>query len=166
MLKGQEGQCDIIFIGYELYNEGFYHKDKQRKEFNYKRLSVYFCSVLLVFVTQLYFIHHIVIENSDNIRTITNVDHIENSGLDVYKMYTYTKDSKQIQSVLHNYKEQVDNDFELKYTDKTCDALSSGKTEESVIGLKKQLKRVGQMSGAMILALIFVIMIVTEGTYD
>lgn len=121
VLHGQTGPTDIIFIGYELYNEGFYHHDKARKHLNWRKLSVYFLSIIVVFMTQVYFIHHIVMDNAENIRNITNVDHIEDSDLEVHKMYIYTKDEARIPSVLHSYKEEEDEDFERKFNNKTCD---------------------------------------------
>ena len=125
MLQGQEGQCDIIFIGYELYKEGFYHKDKERSSIHWRRMAIYLLAIAIVFLTQIYFIHHIVIENAANIRTMTNVDNVEGSSLDVYKMYIYSKDHEKLPSILQSYKEEHDSDFEKKFTDKTCDARAA-----------------------------------------
>ena len=35
------------------------------------------------------------------------------------------------------FKENEDEDFEKKFTDSSCDAQSAGKTQVSVVGLKK-----------------------------
>ena len=60
---------------------------------------------------------------------MTNVDNIESSGLDLYKMYVYSKDQSKIPSVLTTYKEESDYDFEQKFANKTCDPHSAGETE-------------------------------------
>ena len=90
---------------------------------------MYILSVLIVFITQIYFIHHIVTENAGNIRNITDVDNIDSASIDVYKMFTYSKDKNKIPSVLHSFKEEYDGDFEMKHINKTCDPLSAGSTE-------------------------------------
>jgi len=98
---------------------------------------MYLFSVMLVFITQIYFIHHIVTENAGNIRTITDVDHIDDASIDVYKMITFSKDEKKIPSILHSFKEESDSDFQMKFSNKTCDPLSAASSEKAVIGLKR-----------------------------
>ena len=60
ILKGQAGQTDLIFIGYQLYTEGFYHNDENRKQLNHARMCTYLASIMVMFFTQIYFIQHIV----------------------------------------------------------------------------------------------------------
>jgi hypothetical protein len=58
--------------------------------------------------------------------TVFNVNKIDDSGLEaIYKMYVYTKDPEKIPGVLDYYKENVDDDFEAKYVDKSCDASAA-----------------------------------------
>ena len=70
--------------------------------------------------------------------TVFNADKIDDSGLEaVYKMYVYSKDPEKIPGILDYYKENVDDDFEQKFVDKSCDSTSAQTTEQAVIGLKK-----------------------------
>lgn len=128
-LKGQEGQNDLIFIGYHLFKEGYYHHDEERKYRNYSRMFVYFISVCVMFFTQIYFIQHIVKENESSMDTAFDVNNIDGNGPDIYKMYTYTKETDKIPGALDYYKENDDDLFEQKFADKTCDAKSAAETE-------------------------------------
>lgn len=112
VLKGQEGQNDLIFIGYQLYKDGFYHTDESKRQIHFRRMSLFLGSIALMFFTQIYFIQHMVKENESSMDTVHDVSKIEDSGLDIYKMYTYSKDPDKIPGALEFYKENDDDQFE------------------------------------------------------
>lgn len=129
VLKGQEGQNDLIFIGHELMKEGFFHTDQRRESLNYKRFGNFFCLAILMFSFQMYFIHQIILLNTQSLNTALNDDKIDEASTDIFKMFMYTKDQDKIPSVLNFFKENQDDDFDSKFTDKSCDSNAAAETE-------------------------------------
>ena len=72
-------------------------------------------------------------------------------------MFTYGEDSAMIPTVLEFYKENNNEHFDKKFSDKTCDKVSSSNTKETVIGLKRQQKSTSLPYMAMFMAIGFVI---------
>lgn len=135
-LLGQEAQKDLIFIGHELYQQGFFHSDRGRHSLHWGRFCNFFSLTSIMFFFQIYFIHHIIILNSQSINTAFNVSKIDDADTDIYKMFTYTTSKEKIPSVLHFFKENEDEAFDNKYGNKDCDAAAAT-DEQAVIGLKK-----------------------------
>lgn len=69
--------------------------------------------------------------------TVFDANNIDGNGPDIYKMYTYSKEPEKIPFALDFYKENDDDVFESKFTDKTCDANSAATTETAIVGMKK-----------------------------
>lgn len=56
MLRGQETQGDIIFLGYQLYKDNFFHHDIEKQNRRTKRMAHYFFYIILMLFIQIYFI--------------------------------------------------------------------------------------------------------------